>query len=191
MDKVGLGYYIPQRKIAEGARATDLPTCPAGELETVVVEHVRKTLRNPGTLLDALPAAIKQHPGYSNDAATAALASIDGIWDELFYPFVRAMVHQLLERITIGPTSIKFALSLEGFGKAVLSLLPGGQSAPVASGHQNALAHEPTLGKYGQKITKIRKTRAPDLGRKSQEVVSKIGFETPFSGKFPEARSGA
>ena len=78
-------YYIPQRKIAEGARATDLPTCPAGELETVVVEHVRKTLRNPGTLLDALPAAIKQHPGYSNDAATAALASIDGIWDELFY----------------------------------------------------------------------------------------------------------
>ena len=118
-------YYIPQRKIAEGARATDLPTCPAGELETVVVEHVRKTLRNPGTLLDALPAAIKQHPGYSNDAATAALASIDGIWDELFYPFVRAMVHQLVERITIGPASIKIALCLEGFGKAVLSLLPG------------------------------------------------------------------
>jgi len=95
------------------------------------------------------------------------------------------------ERITIGPTSIKFALSLEGFGKAVLSLLPGGQSAPVGSGHQNALLHEPPLAKYGQKITKIRKTRAPDLDRKSQEVVSKIGFETPFSGEFPEARSGA
>jgi len=111
--------------------------------------------------------------------------------DEPFYPFVRTLVHQLLERITIGPTSIKFALSLEGFGKAVLSLFPGGQSTPVGSEHQNALLYEPPLAKYGQKITKIRKTRAPDLGRKSQEVVSKIGFETPFSGKFPEARSGA
>ena len=122
---------------------------------------------------------------------TAALASIDGIWDELFYPFVRAMVRQLVERITIGTASIKIALSLEGLGKAVLSLLPGGSSALVGSGHQNALLHEPTLGKYGQKITKIRKTGPPDLGRKSQEVVSKIGFETPFSGEFPEARSGA
>jgi len=107
------------------------------------------------------------------------------------YPFVRTLVHQLVERITIGPTSIKFALSLEGFRKAVLSLLPGGSSAPVGSSHQNALLHEPPLAKYGQKITKIRKTRAPDLDRKSQEVVSKIGFETPFPGEFPEARSGA
>jgi hypothetical protein len=73
----------------------------------------------------------------------------------------------------------------------VLSLLPGESSAVIGSGHQNALLHEPTLAKYGQKITKIRKTRAPDLGRKRQEVVSKIGFETPFSGEFPEARSGA
>ena len=111
--------------------------------------------------------------------------------DELFYPFVRTLVHQLVERITIGPTSIKFALSLEGFGKAVLSLLPGGQSAPVASGHQSALLHKAAPAKYGQKNTKIRKTRAPDLDRKSQEVVSKMGFETPFSGDFPEARSGA
>jgi len=171
-------YYVPQRKLAEGARATDLPRCPAGELDAVVVEHVRKTLRNPGSLLDALPAAVRQHQGYSVDSATAALASLDGIWDELFYPFVRTLlVHQLVERITIGPTSIKFALSLEGFGKAVLSLLPGGQSAPVGSGHQNALLHEPPLAKYGQKITNIRKARPPDLGRISQEVVRKIGFE--------------
>jgi hypothetical protein len=34
------------------------------------------------------------------------------------------MVHQLVERITIGTASIKIALSLEGLGKAVLSLLP-------------------------------------------------------------------
>jgi len=111
--------------------------------------------------------------------------------DELFYPFVRAMAHQFVEWITIGPASIKIALCLEGFSKAVLSLLPGGSSAPVGSGHQNALLHEPTLAKYGQKITKIRKTGPADLERKSQEVVSKIGFETPFSGEFPQARSGA
>ena len=122
---------------------------------------------------------------------TAALASIDGIWDELFYPFVRVMVHQLVDRITIGTASIKIALSLEGFGKAVLSLLPRGSFALVCSGHQNARLHEPTPAKYGKKITKTRKTKAPDLRRKRQEVVSKIAFETPFSGEFPQARSGA
>lgn len=99
-------------------------------------------------MLDALPAAIKQHPGYSNDAATAALASIDGIWDELFYPFVRAMVHQLVERITIGTASIKIALSLEGLGKAVLSLLPGGSSTP--SGRWERRPDEQVLGYAGQ-----------------------------------------
>jgi len=122
---------------------------------------------------------------------TAALASIDGIWDELFYPFVRVMVHQLVDRITIGTASIKIALSLEGSDKTVLSLLPRGSFALVCSDHQNARLHEPTPAKYGKKITKTRKTKAPDLGRKSQEVVSKIGFETPFSGEVPRARSGA
>jgi hypothetical protein len=121
---------------------------------------------------------------------TAALASIDGIWDELFYPFVRVMVHQLVDRITIGTASIKIALSLEGFGKAVLSLLPRGSFALVCSGHQNARLHEPTLAKYGKKITKTRKTKAPDLRRKRQEVVSKIAFETPFWGNSPKRGQG-
>jgi hypothetical protein len=121
---------------------------------------------------------------------TAALASIDGIWDELFYPFVRVMVHQLVDRITIGTASIKIALSLEGFGKAVLSLLPRGSFALVCSGHQNARLHEPTPAKYGKKITKTRKTKAPDLRRKRQEVVSKIAFETPFWGNSPKRGQG-
>jgi hypothetical protein len=78
----------------------------------------------------------------------------------LFYPFVRAMVHKLVERITIGTASIKIALCLEGFGKAVLSLLPRDHLRLLALATKTPFSTNPR-----RLITdkKSRKSENPDL----------------------------
>ena len=64
-------YYVSQSKIAEGAAASDLPRCPAGELEAVIVEYLRGQLRAPASWLGNLRESVQQHPRYEEAAVLA------------------------------------------------------------------------------------------------------------------------
>ena len=124
-------YYIPQSKIADGAEACDLPRLPAGELEVVVVQHLRSKLREPSALISNMPEAIKQHPTYDDVAASAALVNLDSVWDLFMSSIHRDLMRKLVERVTVGAHGLAITFSPEGFARTVLDLLKGRSPQPA------------------------------------------------------------
>ncbi|MBX3679411.1 recombinase family protein [Cognatazoarcus halotolerans] len=118
-------YYVPQRKIAEGAGASDLPRCPASELEAVVVEHLRGQLRGPTSLLAHLPESARQHPRYDEAAVVAMLANIDAAWDLFLSGVQHELIQTLVERVTVGTDKVSISLDRDDVGRMVLDLLRG------------------------------------------------------------------
>ena len=112
-------YYIPQRDIAEGAGASGLPRCPAGELEAVVLERLREKLRDPSSLIENLPTQVKQHPLFEEVAAKDALTEIDAVWELLFPAFVRPLIRQMLKRITIAQDKLTINWDMQGIGNVI------------------------------------------------------------------------
>jgi len=55
-------YYVPQRGIAVAAGGSALPRCPAFELESVVIEHLRGQMRAPIPVIEQLPASLGREP---------------------------------------------------------------------------------------------------------------------------------
>lgn len=129
-------YYIPQSKIAGGAANSDLPRCPAFELETVVVEYLRSRLRDPATLIGELPDAIKAHPHYTDEAARRALVDIDGIWDLLFHRARRDLLLEIIDRIIVGSTKVSISIDTAGVGRLVLDMIKAQpRAAPIPAAH--------------------------------------------------------
>lgn len=118
-------YYVPQSKIAEGAAASGLPRCPAGELEAVIIEYLRGQLRAPASWLGNLPESVQQHPRYKGAAVLAMLANIDAVWDMLVFDVRHDLVQTMVRRVTVSTDKVSISLDLEGLGQVVLDLLKG------------------------------------------------------------------
>ncbi len=129
-------YYIPQRDVAEGAGASGLPRCPAGELEAVVLERLREKLRDPPSLIENLPTQVKQHPLFEEVAAKDALTEIDAVWELLFPAFVRPLIRQMLKRITIAQDKLTISWDMQGIGNVIINHLKARSNIAVKSGHK-------------------------------------------------------
>lgn len=115
--------------------AKNAPFCqqrvPAGELEAVVVQHLRSKLREPSALISNMPEAIKQHPTYDEVPASAALANLDSVWDLFMSSIHRDLMRKLVERVTVGAHGLAITFSPEGFARTVLDLLKGRSPQPA------------------------------------------------------------
>ena len=129
-------YYIPQRDIAEGAGASGLPRCPAGELEAVVLERLREKLRDPSSFIENLPTQVKKHPLFEEVAAKDALTEIDAVWELLFPAFVRPLIRQMLKRITIAQDKLTISWDMQGIGNVIINHLKARSKIAVESGHK-------------------------------------------------------
>ncbi|MBL8376160.1 hypothetical protein [Accumulibacter sp.] len=89
-------YYVPQSKIAAGAAASELPRCPAGELEAEIIEYLRGRLRASASWLDSLPESVQQHPRYEEAAVLAILVNVDAAWDMLVFDVRRNLVQRMV-----------------------------------------------------------------------------------------------
>ena len=118
-------YYVSQSKIAAGSAASELPRCPAGELEAVIVEYQRGQLRAPASWLGSLLESVQQHPHYEEAAVLAMLANVDAVWDMLVLDVRRELVQTTVQRVTIGTDKVSISLDLDGVGQVVLDLLKG------------------------------------------------------------------
>ena len=118
-------YYVPQSKIAGGAASSDLPRCPAGELETVVIQHLRSQLRSPASLLEHFPQSLLRHPRFDEAAVLALLTNLDSVWDMLFYDARRGLVQTLIQRVTVGADKLSISLDMDGISRVVLDMLKG------------------------------------------------------------------
>jgi hypothetical protein len=107
-------YYVPQKKIALGAGATNLPRLSAADLEALVVGRVRTILREPGDLLKNLPADLALHNLVNHQAIEKFLAGIDDVWEMLITPLKNDLVRSLIIRVVIHPSHVEIEIRPEG-----------------------------------------------------------------------------
>lgn len=115
-------YYVHQCDIAVGAGASGLPRIPVGELEPVVVDELRKQLRNPQALVEQLSTELKQESAYDQAAALSALGALDEIWDLLFYPAQREIVAETLDSVIVKPGGIEIRFDMAGVARVILGV---------------------------------------------------------------------
>ena len=96
---------------------------PAGEIETVVVEKLRRVLGSPEVLAHAVREVCLQRPDIGEAAAIQTLQSIDPVWNELFPAEQARIVQTLVERITVRPDGISIKWKSDGLTKLLRDTL--------------------------------------------------------------------
>ena len=103
-------YYLSTRDIHEGNGASGLPRLPAAELESAVVEQLRRVLRAPDMIATVIPQAIALDPTLDEAQVTVAMTQVDRIWEQLFPAEQQRLVRLLVERVVVSTTSLEVRL---------------------------------------------------------------------------------
>ncbi|HRQ02071.1 MAG TPA: recombinase family protein [Ottowia sp.] len=117
-------YYKPQRDCKEHAGASGLPTLPAAELESAVMDQLRTILRAPQLVADMLPRARELDPDLDEAKITVAMTRLDQIWDQLFPAEQTRIVKLLVEKVIVSPDDLEVRLRANGIERVVLELQP-------------------------------------------------------------------
>jgi len=96
----------------------------ATTIETVVIEQMRRILRSPEVLAQAVRHVTDLHPGISEQDAIGALQSIDAVWEHLFAPEQARIAQTLIERITVRRDGISIAWKTTGLPKLLRDTIP-------------------------------------------------------------------
>ncbi len=126
------GYYINTDAIRLGKDACEVRRIPAGEIETVVVEQMRRLLRTPEVLSRAVREVTDLRPRIDESAAIAALQAIDEVWERLFPPEQARIAHALIERITVRRDGISIAWRSDGMSKLLREAVQQGELKEAA-----------------------------------------------------------
>ena len=118
-------YYVAQKDIAVGGGASGLPRLQAYSLEQQVRDHVYHHLSQPATVLRELPACMTQHPDYSEQHFSEALARIAELWPSLFSTSRDQIVRRVLNRVIVHRDGITIRLEIEGFVGLISEVLQG------------------------------------------------------------------
>jgi site-specific DNA recombinase len=87
---------------------------PAGEIEAVVIDHLRAVFRQPEIVAGTWKAARAQGGEITETDARDALQQLDPLWDELFPAEQARIVRLLVERIDIGTDGLNVRLRMDG-----------------------------------------------------------------------------
>ena len=115
-------YYLPMRDIKEHAGASGLPRLPAAELESAVLNQLRRILRAPDLLGDVVPQAIRLDPTLDEAQVTVAMSRLDAIWDQLFPAEQTRIVRLLVEKVIVSPNDLEVRLRANGIERVVMEL---------------------------------------------------------------------
>lgn len=112
-------YYINTDAIKLGSAACEVQRLPAGEIEAVIVEKIKKVLRLPEITAAAVAEVTRLRPDIEEDEAIDALRSIDEVWDELFPAEQARIVQHLIHRITIRPDGASIEWATDGIATLI------------------------------------------------------------------------
>ena len=112
-------YYINTDAIKLGSAACEVQRLPAGEIEAVIVEKIKKVLRLPEITAAAVAEVTRLRPDIEEDEAIDALRSIDEVWDELFPAEQARIVQHLIHRITIRPDGAAIEWATDGIATLI------------------------------------------------------------------------
>ena len=116
-------YYINTASMRIGKEACAIPRVPAGVIEAAVIAEVRKVLRAPEVMSQAIREVVAIDPAADAPQVIQTLQSIEPVWDELF-PAEQARIIQLLvERVTVSPIGIRIDMKTAGMKDLIQSVM--------------------------------------------------------------------
>jgi len=132
-------YYVCMNALKNGYAACPLKTLPAGDVEQMVMDRMRKVFGSPTivaqTYREAQASTTRATNGFTERYVMDALARVDELWDNLF-PAEQARIAQLLvERVVATRDSLEVELRPEG----MLSLTAEMNSAEENGDGQSAV----------------------------------------------------
>jgi site-specific DNA recombinase len=114
-------YYVSQTAFKEGS-APDQLRVPAGEIEHIIVDQVRRLLAEPEVIVATWKEARKSMPRMTEREVRDALLAFERLWNELFPIEQARIVQRLVERVQVQPDRLDVALRIEGFTSFVAEL---------------------------------------------------------------------
>ena len=96
---------------------------PADVVETAVVREIRRLVRAPEIVAQALAAARRETPDLDERDVVAAVDRFTEIWSALFPAEQARIVKLLVERVTVTADGLAVDLRTDGFGTVVREML--------------------------------------------------------------------
>jgi len=122
-------YYLCVHASKNGYDSCPTRSLPAGEIERVVVEQLRKVLKSPEILAqtyrEARALAEEQHTEpqtFSEKDVVETLSSLDPVWDHLFPEEQARIVQLLVKRVDVYPDRAEVYIRAEGLSSLVAEL---------------------------------------------------------------------
>jgi DNA invertase Pin-like site-specific DNA recombinase len=118
-------YYVSTDEIrGRGAAGNAAPLrLPADVVETAVVREIRRLVRAPEIVAQAVAAARKELPSIDESDAVAAIQRFSEVWSALFPAEQARIVRLLVERVTVTADGLAVDLRTDGFGTVVREML--------------------------------------------------------------------
>jgi site-specific DNA recombinase len=111
-------YYVSQATIKSGPEGDQLRV-PAGEIDRIVVDQVRRLLGAPEVIVATWKEARHVVKGLRESDVRDALLAFQPLWDELFPIEQARIVEMLVERVQLRDGHVEVALRIEGFTSLV------------------------------------------------------------------------
>ena len=117
-------YYVSQTAIRNGYDACPLKTVSAGEIEGAVMAQLRGLLRTPEIIVRTWKEAGEAGDLIAESEVTAALRTLDPLWDQLFPAEQARLVRLLVARATIDTDGVRVDLRNAGLATLAADLRP-------------------------------------------------------------------
>jgi hypothetical protein len=117
-------YYVSTDAI-RGRQATEARPLrlPADTAETAVLGEIRRLLRAPEVVAQAIAAVKKAAPDIGQSQIIAAIAGFEQVWSALFPAEQARIVRLLVERVTVTAEGLVVDLRTEGLGAVVREMI--------------------------------------------------------------------
>lgn len=107
-------YYVSQDALKRGDASSPLRRVPAGEIETAVIDQLRRVVRSPEIIVRTWKTARVEQPNITEAEVREALHSFDPLWDSLFPAEQVRIVQLLVDRVDVSPEGLDVHLRTEG-----------------------------------------------------------------------------
>ena len=96
---------------------------PADVVETAVIREIRRLVRAPEIVAQAVAAMRREAPAVDEREAVAAISRFDEVWSALFPAEQARIVKLLVERVTVTADGLAVDLRTDGLGTIVREML--------------------------------------------------------------------
>lgn len=107
-------YYKPSQLLKGGCETCSVGSIPAGELEEVVVNQLRRVFVHPEMIVRTWTAVNAQDSSVTEQEVKKALNDIGPVWNELFPAEQSRIVNLLIENVTVDADGVDIKMRANG-----------------------------------------------------------------------------